>query len=181
MMSSKLRFLFYATGYLSAYTGFLLLFFFRKPADFYPLWKQCLLKTHIAGVACWLFTCGMLFSVHVFPQLKAGITAGRKSGLALIALLLLMSLSGYAIQILPSQAGIDFVRIAHFLAGAAFTATFIGHLVLVRPRLRVALASATLVSCLVAAPFFFLKNQNDFPDEIQLKPLSAAESPIKKN
>lgn len=166
------RFFFYLTAYFSAYSGFLLLFFFRKPPDFYPAWKQAILKTHIFSVATWLFLCGMLFSIHVIPQLKSRITVGRKSGIWLIVLLALMSLSGYAIQVLPTPAWIDLSRFAHLFAGIGFTALFGAHLALVRPRVRTALASATLVSLLVALPFFFLKTERTLPDEIKLNPVS---------
>jgi hypothetical protein len=169
--SPNFRFFFYLTGYLSAYTGFLLLFFFRKSADFYPSWKQALLKTHIFSVVAWLFLCGMLFSIHVIPQLRARIRVGRKSGIALIVLLMLMSVTGYGIQVMPTGVGIDLSRYGHLFSGIGFTVLFGAHLILVRPRLRTALASATLVSLLVALPFFFLKTELTLPDEIKLNPM----------
>jgi hypothetical protein len=171
-ITSRFRAAFFAVSYVSSYSGFLLLFFFQKTADFSPLWKQALVKVHIVAVCIWLFLCGMLFSVHVFPQLRAHIPNGRKSGLLLIALLVLMTFSGYGIQILPSPGTIDLSRYAHVFSGIAFCLLFIAHLALVRPRLRVALASATLLSLLVALPFFFLKSEPVFPDEIKLAPMS---------
>lgn len=170
--SPRFRVWFYAASYLSAYSGFLLMFFFGKSADFFPLWKQVLVKTHIFAVVLWLFLCGMLFSVHVFPQLRLKITKGKKSGLGLIALLVAMTFTGYGIQILPTPLGIDLSRYGHIVTGVAFSFLFVAHLALVRPRLRLALASATILSLLIAAPFFFLKSESQFPDEIKLAPLS---------
>ncbi len=186
-LSPRFLWVFYAAGYLSAYTGFLLLFFFRKPPDFYPLWKQLLVKSHIVGVGIWLFTFGMLFSIHVIPQLKSGMRVGRRSGIFLVVVLVLMSLTGYGIQVMPTSWGIDLSRYSHLVTGMGFTALFVMHLVLVKPRLRLALVSATAVSFMLAAPFFLLKVENVFPDEIQLKPVSAVDMPaadsalVKKN
>lgn len=180
-MTQKFRWAFYSTGYLAAYSGFLLLFFVGQNAEFYPNAKQFILKSHIASVVPWLFTCGMLFSIHVIPQLQAGITQGRKSGIWLVVLLIAMSLSGYAIQILPTAWGISTARLAHIVFGSGFALLFAGHLYVIRPVLSVAVSAVTAVSLLIALPFFLFKTAPEMPDEIQLKPMSAVETNLKKN
>lgn len=186
-MTQKFRTAFYVTGYLAAYSGFLLLFYSGHNADFYPNAKQLILKTHIASVVPWLFTCGMLFSIHVIPQLQSGITQGRKTGIWLVVLLIAMSISGYAIQLLPTAMGISTARLAHIVLGSGFSLLFAGHLYLIRPTLRVAVSAVTGISLLMALPFFLLKAAPDMPDEIQLKPVtlgapgSAAQADLKKN
>ena len=96
MFTQRFRLFFYSSGYLALYTGFLLIFFMARPADFYPTLRHLLLKSHIVTVVLWLFTCGMLFSIHVIPQLQARIQEGRKTGIVLIGLIALMSFSGFA-------------------------------------------------------------------------------------
>lgn len=168
--SQSFRWSFYASGYVALYTGFLLLFFLERPADFFPVWKQLLLKVHIASVVLWLFTCGMLFSIHVIPQLKAGITKGRKTGIALIAILILMIISGYALQIISHLPSLSIMRYAHSVTGIAFTIFFAVHLFLIRTTLRTAILATLVVSLLGASPFFFLKAETSYPDEISLVP-----------
>lgn len=180
MFTQRFRLFFYSTGYLALYTGFLLIFFMGKPADYFPTWRHMLLKSHIVAVVLWLFSCGMLFSIHVVPQLQARITAGRRSGIWLIVLLIVMSLSGYALQVVPSARALDLSRWLHIFSGAAFTLLLLSHLLLIKASVRLWLAATIFLSLVLTTPFWFLRQTDGLPDEIQLTPLSAPETQ-KKN
>lgn len=174
MFTSRFRWSFYSTAYVAFYTGFLLVFFMTKPADFYPNLRHLLVKTHIVSVMLWLFTCGMLFSIHVFPQLQAGIKEGRRSGITLVVLVVAMTLSGYALQILPWQNLLGGTRWLHVVTGSAFALLLIGHLLLIKAEIRKWLIAAVTAGILLSLPFFTLQQKEAFPDEIRLTPQSDA-------
>lgn len=177
MFTQRFRLFFYSSGYLALYTGFLLIFFMARPADFYPTLRHLLLKSHIVTVVLWLFTCGMLFSIHVIPQLQARIQEGRKTGIVLIGLIALMSFSGFALQIVSSAAAMDYARWLHIITGAAFTALLLIHLVLIKASFRIWIATVLVASLLLAIPFYLLKPKDNFPDEIRLTPGAGTELP----
>lgn len=180
--SGKLRFAFFIGAYLSTYSGLILLYFHERAADFFPTLKQITLKLHIFSVAGWLFLCGMLFAIHVIPQLVQKEKDGRRSGILLIYLLLGMVVTGYAIQLLPGVHGIDISRHLHIILSLAFTAFFLFHVFLIKPAYRSALTGVVIVTVLLVAPVFLLRQPQaeNFPDEIKLTPVTPAET-IKKN
>lgn len=174
MFTTRFRWSFYSTAYVASYTGFLLIFFMTKPTDFFPKLRHMLLKTHIVSVMLWLFTCGMLFSIHVFPQLQARVKEGRRSGISLVFLVIAMTLSGYALQVLPWQNLLASTRWLHVITGSAFVLLLIGHLLLIKAEIRKWLVAAVGAGILLALPFFTLQQNETFPDEIRLTPQSDA-------
>lgn len=180
--SGKFRFAFFAGAYLSTYSGLILLYFHDRTATFFPVLKQAVLKAHIFSVAAWLFLCGMLFAVHVIPQLVQKEKGGRRSGILLIYLLLGMVASGYAIQLFPGVREIDISRHLHIITSLAFTGFFLFHVYLIKPTYRYALTGAVLVTALLVAPMFLLRapQGESFPDEIQLTPISPVDGAKKK-
>ena len=59
-------------------------------------WSQ---HAHVLTAPVLVFTLGLLVRGHVLPAVRAGGTAGRRSGLLMAAILAPMILSGYAIQV----------------------------------------------------------------------------------
>lgn len=180
--SGKFRFAFFSGAYLSTYSGLILLYFHERTADFFPTLKQITLKLHIFSVAGWLFLCGMLFAIHVIPQLVQKEKDGRRSGILLIYLLVGMVASGYAIQLLPGVREIDISRHLHIVMSLAFTGFFLFHVYLIKPAYRHVLAGVVVVTVLLVSPMFLLRQPQveTFPDEIKLTPATPADS-LKKN
>lgn len=170
MFTSRFRIFFYGTTWLSAATGLALGYFMLQPADFFPLLRQVLLKTHVAAVVVWLFLCGMLFSIHVIPQLVAQIRQGFYSGILLIGLVAAMTLSGFALQVLPWPQVLDTARWIHFCLSVLFVLQLVVHLLLVRPELKTRVIAVAIAGLLVLIPLFGLRQGEIYPDEIQLKP-----------
>ncbi len=56
-------------------------------------------KIHILSVPFLLFFVGVIFTNHIWKRIRIGYPNSRTSGIFLLGLLLIMSLSGYAIQI----------------------------------------------------------------------------------
>lgn len=171
-ISPKFRALFFVFSYLSIYSGIVLTCFRERPADLLPALRQITLKTHIVAVAIWLFLFGMLFTVHVIPQLVQKIRAGRRTGIGLVVLLAFMTLSGYAIQLLPDASAVRTTALLHTVLSLAFAAIFFLHLYLVRPFVRTALVLTSAAMLLLALPLFFIKPAENLPDEVKLFPLT---------
>lgn len=170
MFTSRFRIFFYGTTWLSTSTGLALVYFMLKPADFFPLLRQVLLKTHVAAVVAWLFLCGMLFSIHVLPQLAAKLRQGLRTGVTLIALVAAMTLSGFALQVIPWPQVLETARWVHFYLSVLFVLLLVVHLLLVRPELKTWVVALAVSSLLVLLPLMTLKQVDVFPDEIQLTP-----------
>jgi len=171
-ISPKFRALFFVFSYLSIYSGIVLTCFRERPADLLPTLRQITLKTHIVAVAVWLFLFGMLFTVHVIPQLVQKIRSGRRTGIGLVALLACMTLSGYAIQLLPDANALRTTAFLHTVFSLAFAAIFFLHLYVVRPFVRTALVMASAAMLLLALPIFFIRPTVNLPNEVKLVPLT---------
>ncbi|MFG1506056.1 hypothetical protein ACRXCV_13355 [Halobacteriovorax sp. GFR7] len=67
-------------------------------AETHPLsiWMQ---KLHILSVPFLLFFVGTIFSNHIYKRVLSGYKKSRTSGIFLIGLFVVMSLSGYLIQV----------------------------------------------------------------------------------
>ncbi|MFZ5629959.1 MAG: hypothetical protein ACOY5B_12575 [Spirochaetota bacterium] len=172
MFTSRFRVFFYGTTWLSTATGLALVYFMLQPADFFPTLRQALLKTHVAGVVAWLFLCGMLFSIHVIPQLVARMRQGLRTGVLLIGLVAAMTLSGFALQVIPWPPVLETARWIHFYLSVLFVLLLIIHLLLVRPELKTWVIAIAVISLLALLPLMSLKQTEAFPDEIQLTPRS---------
>lgn len=170
MFTSRFRLFFYSTLSIATYTGFVLTVFMVKPADFFPLWRQAILKIHIASVVLWLFTCGMLFSMHVFPQLQAKIQQGRRTGLWLVGLIIAMTASGFALQIFALPSVVIPVRWLHTGSGTAFVLVLVFHLLLIRAEIRAWVIGTAAVVLLLVLPYLFLEAKESYPDEFSLTP-----------
>ncbi|MBS0618096.1 MAG: hypothetical protein JSR44_07905 [Spirochaetes bacterium] len=100
------------------------------------------------------------------------IRAGRRTGIGLVVLLAFMTLSGYAIQLLPDASAVRTTALLHTVLSLAFAAIFFLHLYLVRPFVRTALVLTSAAMLLLALPLFFIKPAENLPDEVKLFPLT---------
>lgn len=64
------------------------------------IWFQ---KVHIISTPLLVFAVGSIFSNHIWKRIKSGYRPSRTSGIFLLVLFVLMSFTGYLIQILDSQ------------------------------------------------------------------------------
>lgn len=62
-------------------------------------WQPALMEWHLLTAPLWMFAFGVIWQSHVWPKLRAGNRARRRTGLALLALAIPMAASGYLLQI----------------------------------------------------------------------------------
>jgi len=123
------------SAFLTAGTGLLygwFRYFGQRPGDFgpEPHPAQALLQHgHVLASPLLLFTLGVLVRGHVQPMFQRGASVGRRSGLAAVAVLAPMILSGYLLQVAVDPAWRNGWAWVHGVASLAFLAGYGVHLV----------------------------------------------------
>lgn len=95
-------------------------------AETHPLtiWFQ---KIHILTVPFLIFAVGMIFSNHIWKRICNGFSKSRTSGIFLLVLLILMTLSGYLIQIIDNQLLRQYSAYLHIGVSVAWSLVFSYH------------------------------------------------------
>lgn len=134
-MTRAERWLFHASNVLVAGTGgvYAWMLYALEPADEYALVNHELQPTfqhlHVWFAPLLVLMAGVLWRAHVAPQLRSERRARRRSGLALLALLLPMVLSGYSIQVVSEQAWRDTWVGVHVVSSVLWCVAMLVHLV----------------------------------------------------
>jgi hypothetical protein len=124
-----------ACGWLTA-TGLLWLaahYFWRPVGEFGETispWEPLSMKLHGAGAMVILFFAGSLLNIHIRRALKVG--RNISSGWCMLALLLLLTASGYVLYYLAGEGNRNIWSMSHWLAGLAFPMLLLLHIVLGR-------------------------------------------------
>ena len=101
------------------------------------------LKAHVLCAPVLVFAVGMVYTRHVIRQWKSGRPFGRTSGIGIVATLVPMIFSGYALQTLTSDRWMYRVAMLHVLMSAVYLAGLVVHAIgsWRRERLREALGA----------------------------------------
>ena len=115
-----------ATGLLYAWMKYLL-----APVDPYaavnhPL-QPLVLKIHVVAAPFLVFAVGLVFTQHIWRQLRSGLKRGRRSGTSTIVTLVPMVLSGYLIQTVTSEGWLWWLAMIHLTTGTLFILGFCAH------------------------------------------------------
>jgi len=86
------------------------------------------LAAHVVESPLLLFVVGWFFGNHVLPKLQRRRPTARRTGLVLIGLVAVMTLSGYVLQSVSSPAWRAFLAWIHGASGGAFVLLLVGHL-----------------------------------------------------
>jgi len=90
-------------------------------------WQPALQHLHIWTAPLLVFGVGLIWRQHVWGRFRAGVPAGRRSGLSLIVSLGPMVLSGYLIQTAVSESWRTAWVAIHLAASALWLAGYVGH------------------------------------------------------
>jgi membrane associated rhomboid family serine protease len=91
-------------------------------------WQPGVLKAHVLAAPVIVFVLGLVVRGHALPKLRAGEPTGRRTGLALLAFLAPLVLSGYAVQVLTGDLARKGTGWGHAAAGLVFLAAYGAHL-----------------------------------------------------
>ncbi|HZN55155.1 MAG TPA: hypothetical protein VFB67_07525 [Candidatus Polarisedimenticolaceae bacterium] len=125
-MSSFEKWLLWSATAAVAATGILLgwMKYFVRSSDPYavvhhPL-QPLVLKAHVLSAPFLVFAAGVVYTRHVVRLWRTGRPAGRRSGIAILATLGPMVLSGYAIQTFTSDTWVFRAAITHIAASLLY-------------------------------------------------------------
>ncbi len=90
-------------------------------------WQPFFLKLHVLTAPVLVFAVGVVFTRHVVKHWQSGRVASRGSGVAIVATLIPMILSGYLIQTLTSTSWIFRVAVLHMAASATYLGGVLVH------------------------------------------------------
>lgn len=92
-------------------------------------WQPAMLDAHVLSAPALLILVGILFEVHVSRRLSET-AANRRSGLLSLATIVVMTASGYLLQVTTSERLHRVWLIAHLGSGALFAIAYLVHLAL---------------------------------------------------
>jgi hypothetical protein len=116
------------TGLAYAFMRYLMVSDDPFSAHAHPL-QPWALSVHVMTVPVLVFAVGWFWGWHVIPKLRGERTA-RSSGLALLALVVLMTISGYALQVVSTDVVRSVLGWTHGLSGSGFAVLLTGHALL---------------------------------------------------
>lgn len=95
----------------------------------HPL-QPLMLHLHVLAAPVSVLTFGVVYESHIAPKIRSGYRFNRRTGLVSLVLFVLMTASGYLLQVVSQPALINAVRIGHLLSGAMFSTSYLAHLVI---------------------------------------------------
>ena len=93
-------------------------------------WEPAMLSIHVFVAPLGVFLFGMVFRSHTLRKLLQASPVNRRSGLTSAGAFLVMTLSGYLIQVATSPAVIAFAIWTHVATSVLFVAAYGAHLVI---------------------------------------------------
>ncbi len=101
-------------------------------------WQPYMLAAHVVLAPVLLFALGWVFGNHIWPGFVRKEVPHRKSGVAAMAMIAPMTLSGYLLQIATSDALRQAMAAIHWATSTLFAVAYIAHLVFRPKRLEMA-------------------------------------------
>ena len=140
--------------------------------------RQWVLKAHIVSSVTFLVILGMMASDHFVPHIQKGMRKARKSGVSLLFIIVIMIISGFALQITSSILLLEFNYWTHVLTGLFFYGIFVIHRLRVAQTnvLRIHIGWVAVVLISLIPLFDSNKSSNDSEDEFFLGELSSEDN-----
>jgi hypothetical protein len=91
-------------------------------------WEPGFVKAHVLAAPVLVFALGLVVRGHALPKLRLGEPLGLATGIALLALIAPLVLSGYAVQALTGELARKGAGWGHTAAGVVFLAAYVWHL-----------------------------------------------------
>lgn len=100
-----------------------------KPADEFSVvgnpWEPVMLKAHILVAPALILFVGMIAHSHILLKLQSGAQSGRRTGILLITLFLVMTFSGYALQTVTDARKV--ILGIHLASGSLWFLIYLAH------------------------------------------------------
>ena len=93
-------------------------------------WQGAMLAAHVVLAPVLVLMFGMLLNGHVLKKLGAKNAPNRRSGLVSFGTFFVMTVSGYLLQVVTSDAWLRALVAAHVVSGVMFSIVYAAHLVI---------------------------------------------------
>ena len=93
-------------------------------------WQGAMLAAHVVLAPLLVLMFGILLNGHVLKKLGAKNVPNRRSGLFSFGTFFVMTISGYLLQVVTSDAWLSALVAAHVVSGVAFSVVYAAHLVI---------------------------------------------------
>jgi uncharacterized membrane protein YidH (DUF202 family) len=120
---------------LTAITGVVfaaMKYFMTSPDEFaaanHPL-QPWMLAAHVVIAPATLFLLGWTFSNHMLPKYRFGDGSNRRTGIALMTLIVPMALSAYLLQVATNDTLRQAMALAHWITSGVFVIGYLIHLI----------------------------------------------------
>ena len=90
-------------------------------------WEPAMLQLHVLAAPAFLVLFGIIFNSHIGRKIGKPIP-NRRSGLLSLATFVLMTVSGYALQVVTDDTIKQGWLVTHLASGAVFVAAYVTHL-----------------------------------------------------
>ncbi|MBM3778779.1 MAG: hypothetical protein FJW23_11165 [Acidimicrobiia bacterium] len=101
-------------------------------------WEPAMLHLHVLASPALLLVFGIILNSHIMKKLGQGQRTNRATGLVSLGTFVLMTASGYLLQVATSEAWLRGLVVVHVASGTVFSVCYVSHLVisvrLSRPR-----------------------------------------------
>jgi hypothetical protein len=91
-------------------------------------WQPAMLDAHLLVAPTFILIFGIVLNSHVMKKLRATKIPNRKSGFVALGTFVLMTISGYGLQVVTDDFWLNATVILHLASGAIFSVTYAGHL-----------------------------------------------------
>lgn len=93
-------------------------------------WQTSMLGLHVVASPAFILIFGIVFNSHIMKKLSATRLPNRRSGFVSLGTFATMVVSGYLLQVSPSEEWLQTLIVVHVTSGAIFSIVYAAHLVI---------------------------------------------------
>jgi hypothetical protein len=92
-------------------------------------WQSAMLTLHVLASPPLVLVFGIILNSHIMRKLRVPKPANRRSGLASLVTFGTMVATGYLLQVVTHETGLQALLIVHVASGVVFSAAYVAHLI----------------------------------------------------
>jgi hypothetical protein len=93
-------------------------------------WQPAMLDLHVLASPPLILVFGIILNSHIMRKLRVPKAANRRSGMASLITFGTMSATGYLLQVVTNETGLQALVILHVTSGVVFSAAYTAHLII---------------------------------------------------
>ena len=93
-------------------------------------WQSAMLSLHLLASPPLILVFGIILNSHIMRKLRVPTTANRRSGMTSLVTFGTMTATGYLLQVVTHETGLQALVILHVASGVVFSAAYLAHLII---------------------------------------------------